>query len=262
MINRLLAAGCWRRGLIDVIPLANETLLVHTGEGAALRIKHGRLIRGRGYDKASGAARHELARLGAMLRLRSRGRFHIHASGAVDPTGRAVLLTGDSGGGKSTLAYALARAGWPALGDDGILIERRNQDLLARAWREPLQVSVELAWAFPELREHTSDVNWSDERHRIPMPLVGPKSAPVGALIFVRRSTRDDMYPLPQTEALAALVRQSSAVLIADAYAAQHLALLCAIVASVPSFCLEHTSRQLHTVSQTISESLSACTTA
>ena len=51
-----------------------------------------------------------------------RGDLMLHAAGAVGPSGRAHLLVGLTGTGKSTLATALAVAGWPLLDDDGIRV--------------------------------------------------------------------------------------------------------------------------------------------
>jgi hypothetical protein len=49
-----------------------------------------------------------------------RGDLMLHASGVVGPSGKAHLFLGPSGTGKSTLATALANAGWLLLDDDGI----------------------------------------------------------------------------------------------------------------------------------------------
>ena len=51
-----------------------------------------------------------------------RGDLMLHGAGAVGPSGRAHLFLGPSGTGKSTLATALAAAGWPLLDDDGIRV--------------------------------------------------------------------------------------------------------------------------------------------
>ena len=253
-----MSCSRWRRGLIDGITVDGETLLLHTGEGAELNVRDGRLVRGRGYSSATIGVRRELSRLGAVLLLRERGRFHVHAAGAVASDGRAWLLTGESGSGKSTLTYALARANWPVLGDDGVLIENTVSSVLARAWREPLQVSIELSGEFPELRSYATSVDWSDTRHRAPVAAPGGSArvAPVGALALVRRSSRDALTPASPTEALAALIRQSPTVLMDDAHAARQLAALTALVASVPVFHLEHTPRQLHLISRTLTESV------
>lgn len=250
--------GCsrWRRGLIDAITTSSGTLLMHTGECAELHLREGRLVPGRGYAAAPREVRRELARLAAMLRLRERGRFHVHAAGAVAADGCAWLLAGESGNGKSTLAYALARSGWPILGEDGVLIERMHDGLLARAWREPMQVSIELASEFPELDASAGVVDWSDPRHRAPVaaPAGIARAARVGALALLRRSSRDALVPASPTEALAALIRQSPTVLFGDAHSARQLDTLGTLVTSVPVYHLEHTSRQLHRIERTLTE--------
>lgn len=57
------------------------------------------------------------------LVLRRRGRFLLHAGGAVSPDGVAALFTGRSGSGKSTAAFRLAEAGWSYLGDDIVFFD-------------------------------------------------------------------------------------------------------------------------------------------
>jgi hypothetical protein len=246
----------WRYGPIDGLTSGDETLLIHTPERAELRLRGGRLSPGRGYRNASPDARRELRRLGAIFQLRERGLFHLHAAGVVAADGRAWLLAGESGSGKSTLTYALARVGWKVLGDDGVPIEQRADGVLAHASREPIDVSIELTTAFPELHEHGPSVDWSDPRRRAPVsaPAGYSDTAPVGALALIRRSARDSLTIASPTEALAALIRQSPTVLLNDAHAARQLAALAALVNSVPGFHLEHSPRQLDLIATTLTE--------
>lgn len=250
----------WRYGPIDGITSGEDTLLTHTGERAELHLRAGRLSPGRGYRNASAEARRDLRRLGAIFQLRERGLFHVHAAGVVDEGGRAWLLAGESGSGKSTLTYALARVGWKVLGDDGVPIEQRGDGVLAHPSREPIDVSIELSDAFPELHEHARSVDWSDPRHRTPVaaPTGYADAAPVRALALIRRSPHDSLTTASPTEVLAALIRQSPTVLLNDAHAARQLAALAALVNSVPVFHLEHSPRQLHLIAPTLTEA--ACT--
>src|SRR5688500_2122420 len=153
--SRMTAAAIetisWQWGEIDAMCCGDDVDLAHRRCGARLSVRGGRLVRGAGYAGATDEARRELARVGAIVRLRQRGRYLVHATGAVDPEGRAWLLSGDSGSGKSTLGYALTRAGWTSLGDDGVIIERDADGFRAYAWREPLRVSLGLVSEFPEL---------------------------------------------------------------------------------------------------------------
>jgi hypothetical protein len=246
----------WRYGPIDGVTTVDETLLIHTEERAELRLRSGHLSPGRGYRNASVNARRELRRLGAIFQLRERGLFHLHAAGVVAPDGHAWLLAGESGSGKSTLTYAAARAGWKVLGDDGVPIEQRADGVLAHASREPIDVSIELSDAFPELRDHARNVDWSDPRCRTPVsaPAGYAGAAPMRALALIRRSSRDSLAVASPTEVLAALIRQSPTVLLNDAHAARQLAALAALVNSVPVFHLEHSPRQLHLIATTLTE--------
>jgi hypothetical protein len=211
-----------------------------------------RLSRDAHYDTAPRDARIRLVRAGAMIALRTRGLYQLHASAAVDPHGIAWLFAGPSGVGKSTLAYALSRQGWQVLGDDGVVLEPTAQGATLHAWREPLQVSSALVHEFPELRERARFENVHDPRRRIPMPVSTARHAPLGAIIFPRRSANDCLTPMPQVMALAELILQSSQVLLADSETPRHLARLRDVVMAVPSFRLEHTEKQLHEIARTL----------
>jgi len=246
------AATPWRIGPIDVIATDTEALLHDTPSGARLRVSGTRLSRGAHYASAPRDARIRLARAGAMIALRARGLYQLHASAAVDPDGRGWLFAGPSGVGKSTLAYALSRQGWMMLGDDGVAREPTAAGARLHAWREPMQVSSALAPEFPELRARQQFENVNDPRRRIPMPTLIARHAPLVAIIFPRRSATDQLTPMTQTMALAELIVQSTQVLLADSETPRHFARLRDVVANVPSFRLEHTQRQLHAIANTL----------
>lgn len=56
-----------------------------------------------------------------------RGRLVLHA-GAIETPDGAIAFIGDSGRGKSTLCAAFAAAGFPVLGDDGLVVRRRDPE--------------------------------------------------------------------------------------------------------------------------------------
>jgi hypothetical protein len=246
------AATPWRIGPIDVVATSTEALLHDTPSGARLRVSGTRLSRDAHYATAPRDARLRLARAGAMIALRARGLYHLHASAAVDPRGIAWLFAGPSGVGKSTLAYALSRQGWQILGDDGVVLEPVAGGAMLHAWREPSQVSSALATEFPELRARQQFENVNDARRRIPMPTPIARHAPLGTIIFPRRSATDRLTPMSQTLALAELMLQSTQVLLADSETPRHFARLRDVVATVPSFRLEHTQKQLHAIAHTL----------
>lgn len=242
------ASVAWQWGDVDASDHGERTCLTHRHAGARLWVEAGRLMRGNGYDRAEAAVRQELARVGAIIRLRQRGRYLVHAAGVVDPCGRAWLLAGDSGSGKSTLAYALARNGWTVLGDDGVLIERRGGGLIAHGWREPLRVSRQLADVFPEIGDDALRASPGDPRRRVSLPMRGARAAPLAAFVLVARGASFTLRRAAPLASLAALIRQSPWVILGDAHARLHLDLL-RHAATQPVFELRHTRAELRTVS-------------
>jgi predicted ATPase len=217
--------------------------------GAELWVRDGRLARGPGYETIPAASRRELARAGAILRLRRGGRYHLHASGVVDPRGRAWVLSGVSGSGKSTLAYALARVGWRVLGDDGVILERVATGVTAHAWREDLWVSTDLNHEFPELQ---GQAVLNDARRRLPRTMPVARRGPLVGMVFLTQGPIDHLARITAVEALVQLIAQSAWVLIPDDDARRHLDALRAIATQVPAYRLTHSPRQLHVIDQTL----------
>ena len=187
-----------------------------------------------------------------MIALRARGLYQLHASAAVDPNGIAFLFAGPSGVGKSTLAYALSRQGWRILGDDGVVLEPTP------GWREASRVARATAGE-QRARARVSGVarpaafrecERSPPSH--PHAALAAHHAPLGAIIFPRRAAGDRLSPMSQTMALAELIVQSTQVLLADSETPRHFARLRHVVATVPSFRLEHTQKQLHAIALTL----------
>jgi hypothetical protein len=247
----------WKFNAVIGLTTGDTTQLTHDA-GGELWVHTDRLVRGAGYATAHRHARRELARAGAIMRLRRRGRYHVHASGVVDPSGRAWIFTGVSGSGKSTMAYALARRGWRILGDDSLIVEPRPGEagVTAYAWRETLMVSATLAPAFPELGDAEAKAIPGDPRRRFPVAVPVAHSAPVAAVICLEQGEHDALTPIPAVVALVELVRQSAWVLIPDAAARPHLDGLRALVTRVPTFRLTHSPRQLHAIEATLAEAV------
>ena len=68
--------------------------------------------------------------------------------------GVGILLCGDSFAGKSTLAYACARAGWTYLTDDGTFLVRARTDRYAVANPYYTHLREDAPALFPELKGH------------------------------------------------------------------------------------------------------------
>lgn len=65
-----------------------------------------------------------------------------------------VLLCGDSLAGKSTLAYACARAGWTYVSDDGTFLVRGRDDRFALGTPHDIRFRTDAPGIFPELDTH------------------------------------------------------------------------------------------------------------
>jgi hypothetical protein len=74
--------------------------------------------------------------------LRRFGMFDLHSAGVVEPqSGKAVLIVGPSGGGKSTLALQLVQSGWSYLSDDELLLSLKEDAVEARGFRSFFAIS-------------------------------------------------------------------------------------------------------------------------
>ena len=239
----------WRWGHVDATEDGHDVCLTHRLTNAKLRVRDGRLRRDTGYGDATPTVRRELARVGAIVRLRQRGRYFVHASAAVDPNGRAWVLAGDSGAGKSTLAYALARSGWSILGDDGVILDVQGSEIIAHAWRDPLMVSAALAGPFQELEAHSVHALEGDSRHRIPISATQACRCPVSALLLLERSPVFAITRLGPADCLAALIRQSPWVILGDGESRRHLDALRRMATS-PAFHLRHTAAELRRIAE------------
>jgi hypothetical protein len=72
--------------------------------------------------------------------------------------GTGVLLCGDSCAGKSTLAYACARAGWSYVSDDGTFLVRDRDDRYAIGDPHGIRFRTDAPGLFPELCDHLPTV--------------------------------------------------------------------------------------------------------
>jgi hypothetical protein len=93
---------------------------------------------------------HPLFTLPLVEMLKRRGLYGLHAGG-VCRDGRALLLPGTSGAGKTTLTLALARAGLGFLGDDTLFLRRGPEGLEVLAFPDELDLTDETVSFFSDL---------------------------------------------------------------------------------------------------------------
>lgn len=239
------AVNRWRANGVEGVSSSSGATLRHLEGNAELHVDGGRLSRGIGYADAPRHARHALARMGAVLRLRKHNRFYVHASGVVNRHGKAMIFVGESGSGKSTLAYALTRDGWTLLGDDGVVLEPLADSVLVHGWRAPSMVSTSLAPYFPEMFNRAHEAIAGDERNRVPVRLATTGRARLGGITFVSQGATGSLRPCGQAHALTMLIRQSPWVLLGDPESGAHFRALQSIVGTVPTHELVHGPAEL-----------------
>jgi hypothetical protein len=189
-------------------------------------------------------ASHPLFTLPLVEMLKRRGLYSVHAAGlALD--GKAILLAGPTGAGKSTLTVALAGAGFEVLGDDIVFASESDGGLRLLAFPDELDVTEETIRLFPELDfllEHPPRPGWSKRQLRaaeLPSAGLRLEAEPAAVVVLARRRHADEsvLEPVARTEALLELVPN---VLLTDRDSSQrHLDALDTLVRASRCYRLE-----------------------
>ena len=144
--------------------------------------------------------------------LKRRGLYMVHAAGLA-VGGKGLLVAGQSGAGKTTLALALLRAGFDFLADDTVFLSLGNSGLRILAFPDEVDVTAQTLGFFPELQRLT---HASKASGRLKQPVCATslyqarpcwECAPE-AIIFPQpgKSSRSILTPMPKAEALVQLV--------------------------------------------------------
>ncbi|MBA2685321.1 MAG: hypothetical protein H0U66_12610 [Gemmatimonadaceae bacterium] len=126
------------------------------------------------------------------------------------------------------------------LGDDGVVLEPLDDEILVHGWRSQLMISASLSSTFPELRGRESEAKVGDERERIALNVPHVGRAPLGAMVFIKQGQNGSLTRCGQSDALIALIRQSPWVLLGDASSGEHFEALGRVAGCVPSFEFVH----------------------
>jgi hypothetical protein len=137
----------------------------------------------------------------------------IHAS-CVARNGRGVLLCGESGAGKSCLAYACARRGWSFITDESVAVARGSRDRIALGKPRQMHFRETAAEIFPELAGRLTTRNAlgkiSIEVHTAELPGIHTAfQCRAAAVVFLNRNPGGGgrLVPLSAEDAFARLDR-------------------------------------------------------
>ena len=167
-----------------------------------------------------------------LIALRINGVHSLHAA-ALCVDGRALVLVGDSGAGKSTTATALASAGCAYLGDDGVLLREQSGDVELLAYGPTFRLTDHVLRSFsslkPFLSKLTTDTKWQlDASAAFPGRYLTRWLGPT-TLLFLGRSAhrKSTLSSLTLAEATGLLIAQSNGLSL-DCHPdpRRHLALL------------------------------------
>ena len=126
----------------------------------------------------------------------------VHAA-AIALRGSALLLCGDSGAGKTCLAYACAKRGWTYVADDAVGIDRKREEPVAIGRPHHLRFRSSASELFPELAAYPSVVRPNGkpdlEVGSGALGLSIASEARIAALAFLQRSSSGAtrVEPLP-----------------------------------------------------------------
>jgi len=169
----------------------------------------------------------------------------LHAS-AVVIDGRAFAFLGQSGRGKSTMAAAMARAGFAFLTDDGLLLERRDDGFYVKPYLPSIRLlpDSESAVLGAELPEEDPDADIY--KARVPASEDIPyadKAVQLCALFALVEpiATAPSITPLSQAGAIDALLQHSFLLDSKDkARVRKHFGLMAAVSETCPMFALDY----------------------
>jgi len=153
---------------------------------------------------------HRIFSLTIIELLRCFDAYYLHA-GCVSDGGKVILICGASGDGKSTLTYALARAGFSFLSDDGVFLRRTPSGIEAFSWPEKIKLDRRSCSFFEELRP------WAESRTKTEIPLkstritsVSRRSRPAALIVPVRGAgPSSEIRSIPRHDALARFLGQT-----------------------------------------------------
>jgi hypothetical protein len=153
---------------------------------------------------------HRIFFLSVIELMRCHRAYYIHA-GCVCDGDKGILVCGASGGGKSTLTYALARSGFSFLSDDGVFLRKNSRALEMFSFPEKIKLDSRSCSFFEELSHLGNTPGKRELSLRDTRIRHFSKNARPVALIFPIRSGRptSGIYRIARHDALVRVLGQS-----------------------------------------------------
>jgi len=152
---------------------------------------------------------------------RRRGWFPLHAFAALPPNGKAVLITGEMGTGKTTTGLALLSAGWKLLSNDSPLLTVQDNCVQVLAYPGRLSAFDDSLARFEHLRQFVDKARVGGKSETKVKRVFGVEEAfdepwaskgMAGGVFFpqvVPGLSQSELVPVPATEAVLQLMPQA-----------------------------------------------------
>jgi hypothetical protein len=163
-------------------------------------------------------------------------RYVLHDVGAIAHRGRAWLIVGPSGRGKSTLVLAAATSGWSALSDEAVVVSGTRRSLRVAGIHQHPAVPAELDHPLVESGEPLGDFR---RRVRLAPGFLTPGWWPVDGVLIVDHSLSScgALEEVRPNETLRAVVGAFGST---GAPGGTRFLMIAAVLAALPAFRLSH----------------------
>jgi len=162
-----------------------------------------RIALSRSFEASVESLRHVLLDQVLPRVIAQRGHLVMHGAAVHTSRGRTLLLIGDSGMGKSTLAAAFASAGAEVLSDDGVLLDFGGDGVRAVACYSGLRLWPDsLATVMSDRVDESTAMSHYNDKRRLMQPMAVDSRHRIDAILLLQR--RSDAITFASVSAQAA----------------------------------------------------------
>lgn len=167
-----------------------------------------RIALSRGFESSLESLRHILLDQVLPRVLAQRGHLVMHGAAVHTAQGRTLLMIGDSGMGKSTLAAAFAGAGAQVLSDDGVLLDFAGEGVRAIACYSGLRLWPDsLTTVMAERAAESTPMSHYNDKRRLMQPTASDAQYGIDAVLLLQRREEGIRFaPVAAQAACMALV--------------------------------------------------------